>query len=80
MRRAILIGFEYKNGKRLPGIPVDLYQVYCFLKNNGWKNEEIKILTDIKQDAQTEILKISILDNIVDSGILSFIEDLKERK
>jgi len=76
---AILIGFEYKNEKKLPGIAIDIYQVYSFLKKNNWKNEEIKVLTDIKKDDKTEKLKNAILEKIVDSGILSFIEDLKER-
>jgi Caspase domain len=79
MRKAIIIGFEYKNGKKLPGIAVDIYQVYSFLKEKGWLDEEIKVLTDIKKDAKTEILKTAILEKIVGSGILSFIEDLKER-
>lgn len=79
MKKAIIIGFEYNDGKKLPGIAVDIYQVYSFLKENGWKDNQIKILTDIKKDAKTEILKTAILEKIVDSGILSFIEDLKER-
>jgi len=79
-RKAILIGFEYLNGKKLPGIIVDLYQVYLFLKLKGWKDSEITIFTDIKKDEQTEILKIAILDKTVDSNILSFIEILKEKK
>lgn len=74
-RVAILTGFEYKNSKKLPGIIVDLYQVYCFLKKNGWKN--IYIFTDIQKDKQTEILKTAILEKLVDSNILSFIEDIK---
>lgn len=79
-RKSILIGFEYTGDKKLPGITVDLYQVYNFLKRWGWKDDEITVYTDIKKDSQTDILKMSILEKTVDSHILSFIEDLQERK
>ena len=79
MREAILIGFEYTNEKKLPGIIVDLYQAYCFLKKNNWKDNEIKILTDIKKDAETQILKSAILEKTVNSDILSFIEDIDRK-
>lgn len=80
MRKAFLIGFEYDKEKKLPGITVDLYIVYNFLKNNGWKDEEISILTDIEKDYTTDVLKIAILKQVADPEILSFIEDCKERK
>lgn len=80
MRRAILIGFQYNGDKKLPGISTDLYQVYSFLKINGWQEDEITILTDIEKDENTDVLKKSILEHIVDSEILSFIEDAKEKK
>ena len=79
MRKAILIGFEYKNGKKLPGISVDLYLVYSFLKKSGWKESEIIVFTDVRKDEQTENLKSALLEKIVDSNILTFIEDLKEK-
>lgn len=78
-RKAILIGFEYTYEK-LPGISIDLYYVYTFLKNKGWKDDEIIIFTDIDKDYETQILKTAILERIVNSDILSFIEDCKERK
>ena len=77
MRCALLIGFEYKKYKKLPGILVDLYQVYSFVKNIGWKDKEIYVFTDIEKDEHTNILKTSILEKIVDSNILSFIKDIK---
>lgn len=79
MRIAFLIGFQYENERKLPGIATDLYQVYCFLKKHGWEDENIKIMTDIDQDDSTDILKTAILEKIVDSDILTFIEDRKER-
>jgi hypothetical protein len=80
-RLALLIGFQYNttisNLKKLPGITVDLYQVYNFLKNIGWKNEEIYILTDMNKDEKTDVLKTAILEKTVGVEILSFIEDIK---
>ena len=80
MRNAILIGFEYANGKKLPGITIDLYLFYSFLKKNHWNDSEIIIYTDIKKDSHTEILKTAISEKIVDSDILSFFEEIKEKK
>lgn len=82
MRNAILIGFEYKTSnkqKKLPGICVDLYLVFSFLKKLNWKDSEIKVFTDIKKDEKTEVLKSALLEKTVDSNILTFIEDLKEK-
>lgn len=79
MRKALLIGFQYSHDKKLPGIATDLYQVYSFLKKYNWQDEEICIMTDIEKDETTDVLKTSILEKIVDSEVLSFIEDSKER-
>lgn len=79
MRRALLIGFEYEEILHLPGITIDLYLAYQFLKKNGWKDTEIEILSDISKDHPTEVLKRSILEKVVSSDILSFIEDCKEK-
>lgn len=79
MRKALLIGFEYEGSLYLPGITIDLYLAYKFLKDNGWKDEEIEILSDIKKDHPTEVLKRSILEKVVNSDILSFIADCKEK-
>ena len=79
MRHAFIIGFQYDKDDRLPGISIDLYQVYCFLKDKGWKDEEVTIFTDVQKDKATDVLKNAILNNIVDPGVLSFIEDSKER-
>ena len=76
----LLIGFEYtesKKWKALPGIPVDLYQAYNYTKNI---TKNILVFTDIKDDYNTTILQKAILDGYVDSGLLSFIEDIKEKK
>lgn len=74
----LLIGFEYLSTdkwKSLPGIPVDLYQVYQYslkISNN------IKVFTDIDCDHNTEILKQAIFNGHANSGLLSFIQDLKD--
>jgi hypothetical protein len=77
---ALLIGFEYHKNKQwdtLPGIPVDLYQVYTYIKYlNRFK---ILIYTDLSKDHKTDVLKRAIVDGYVDSGLLSFIEDIKTR-
>ena len=84
MRKAFLIGFQYSqlnnHNKKLPGIIIDLYKVYCFLISKGWKEDEIIIFSDIVKDDSTNILRNAILEKIVDSDILTFIEDCKERK
>lgn len=78
MRKAVLVGFRYEGNKKLPGIVVDLYQIYTFLKENGWKEEEIYVLTDVKGDQDTNVLRKAILEKIVDTNILSFISLLKK--
>lgn len=79
MRKAILIGFQYSGEKKLPGIVTDLFQVYTFLKKQGWSDDEIQILTDIERDETAKKLKRAVVEKLVDASILSFIEDLKER-
>jgi len=77
---ALLIGFEYTNSntwKKLPGISVDLYQVYRYTKNI---TKNILVFTDIDKDYNTSILQRAILDGYVDSELLSFLEDIKDRK
>jgi len=78
MRKAVLVGFRYEGDKKLPGIVVDLYQIYIFLKENGWKEEDIYVLTDVKGDQDTNVLRKAILEKIVDTNILSFISLLKK--
>ncbi len=75
----LLIGFEYIHSKRwdtLPGIPADLYQAYRYTKTIS---KNILVFTDIDKDYNTTVLQKAILDGYVDSGLLSFIEDTKER-
>ena len=75
MKKGLIIGFEYKNGDYIPGIIVDLYQVYSFFKKNNIKN--VLVITDIQYDYNTTVLKSSILNKVVDSGVISFIDDIK---
>jgi len=85
---SLLIGFEYIRSnsaenthenlwKPLPGIPVDLYQAYSHSKTIS---KNILVFTDINKDYHTSILKRAILEGYVDSNLLSFIEDIKEKK
>lgn len=74
----LLIGFEYINSntwKFLPGIPIDLYQVYKYVSNI---TKNILVYTDMTKDYNTSILQKAILDGYVNSGLLSFIEDIKD--
>ena len=80
MRKALLVGFRYSGNQKLPGILIDLYLVYNFLKKNEWDDSEICILTDIKHDHQTNVLRSAILDKTVKTDILSFIKDIKKRE
>lgn len=76
----LLIGFEYdrsKKWKTLPGIPVDLYQVYRYCQSI---TRNILVFTDVDRDYKTTVLRQAILDGYVDSNLLSFIEDIKEKK
>ncbi len=73
----ILIGFEYSGEKKLPGILIDLYLAYNFIKSFN-NNAIITIISDIKKDSKTKLLRSAILEHIVDSKILSFIKDMKE--
>ncbi len=78
MRKALLVGFKYSHKEKLPGILVDLYLMYNFLKSNGWIDSEINILTDIRHDQQTDILRGAILEKIVHPDILHFIKYIKK--
>jgi len=77
--KAILIGFEYSGEKKLPGIIIDLYLAYKFLKNNEFDDVDISIITDIRSDLKTDMLRTAILEETVHSDILSFIEDSKDK-
>lgn len=72
----LLIGFEYSGKNRLPGIVIDLYLAYNFFKQY---DKEIVILSDIESDSSTPILRKAIIEQIVNSDILSFIEECKEK-
>lgn len=79
MRKALLVGFTYSGDKKLPGITIDLYIAYCFLKEAGWKDNEITVFTDIEKNDETHVLKKGIADKIVDTDVLSFIDTLKDK-
>ena len=75
----LLIGFEYiqtDKWKTLPGISVDLYQVYKYFSHI---TTNIKVFTDVDKDYRTSVLQKAILDGYVDSGLLSFVEDIKDQ-
>lgn len=76
MYKALLIGFSYDKGLKLPGVHVDLYNAYRFCFTSGAK---IQVCTDIKTDERTENLTSAVFNDVVDSGVISFISKIKER-
>lgn len=77
MVRSILIGFQYSHDRFLPGIIVDLYQIYRYLLRCGHHPGSILVVTDIVQDVRSTTVRNAILDGVVDANILSFVEDLR---
>lgn len=75
---AILIGFQYSHERFLPGIVVDLYQVYHYLRC-VCPYIDIAIITDIKKDSRAAPLMNALVEGIIDSEALSFIEDTRQR-
>lgn len=76
MTIAILIGFKYrKEFKELPGIIVDLFHAYTFVKQIGAK---IFIITDVMTDENVKLLKNVVFTGVVKADIISFISDIKE--
>ena len=65
-----------ENDLFLPGISVDLYQLYLFVQRMN--PDKIFILTDIIRDHKTTVLMQAITDAIVDADVLTLIERCKE--
>ena len=78
MAVAVLIGFKYQREfKELPGIIVDLYHAYTFMKRIG---ANIHIITDIMTDENVKLLKNVVFKGVVKADIISFISDIKENE
>ncbi len=81
MRVAVLIGFSYNNtlhNSILPGIIIDLYMAYKMALKS--RPDKIIIITDITEDQKTQLLFNAIINDIVDESVLSFIEDIKDKR
>lgn len=76
MYRALLIGFKYDKSLKLPGVHVDLYNCYRYCVLSGAK---ISVCTDIESDERVENLTSAVYNDVVDSGVISFISKIKER-
>ena len=78
---AILIIFSYadsiEDGNRwkLPGVGVDLYHSYNYVKNRGFN--KILVITDIIIDPKVESIRRTIIRGIVDVNIVSIISKIK---
>lgn len=76
MYTAVLIGFQYGDDLKLPGIVIDLYSAYRFCREAG---AECFVLTDITEDEKTEYLSKAVFDGVVDAGVFSFISQIQTR-
>lgn len=77
MKAILLIGFSYEELNDLevhplPGILIDLYQVYTYFTNIGY--DKILLITDIWKSTPISLLSRPILEGIVNSNILNFID------
>lgn len=79
MKVALLIGFQYQDdpNKYLPGILVDLYLTYQAVIKMGV--DRFLMVTDIRSDLAVDLLRRALSDDIIDSGILSFVEESREK-
>ena len=73
MKVALLIGFQYHDDpeKYLPGILVDLYLTYQTVIKMGV--DRFLMITDIRSDLAVDLLRRALSDDVIDSGILSFV-------
>lgn len=80
MKIFILIGFEYQNvdgTDNLPGTIVDLYRMYKLAMAAQF--DQIMVITDIQRDRVVSKYHPLIMDEVIDSGVLDFIETTKVR-
>lgn len=84
MRIALLIVFSYQDSEqdsirwRLPGIEVDLYQCYRFVKK--MKADKIILITDITNNFSVSSVSSTISKGIVDANIISLIDELRKHE
>lgn len=80
-RVCILIGFKYdkdvEDRPTLPGIVVDLYQAYTSAM--AMKPDRVVVVTDVTEDRKTKELMVPMIKGYVDSGVISFISNIKKR-
>lgn len=79
MKVALLIGFQYQDDpeKYLPGILVDLYLTYQTVVKMGV--DRFLMITDIRSDLAVDLLRRALSDDVIDSGILSFVQEAQEK-
>jgi hypothetical protein len=61
----------------LPGIIVDLYQIFTLFNK---ADTNIKVITDIVRDPKSKFLQQAILDDLCDANVLDFIEVIQDKK
>lgn len=73
-----IIGYEYTGtSQELPGIILDLYQVYHYFKNKGCR---VNILTDLQKDVWKKEFVKAVADCRVGADITTFIQDIQEER
>jgi len=91
MKTAVIIAFSYNYGNSysndmaeyyndqvpLPGIIIDLFLIYEFVKANKYKR--IVVFTDIFSDINIDEIITSVTKGYVNSQIFTLIQDLKQR-
>ena len=80
MRSIVLIGFCYEEVNNLtitplPGILIDLYQVYEYCKKISW--DKLIIITDVYKITNNTLLNHAILKGVVHLNVLLFLEEIK---
>jgi len=77
MRTAIIIGFDYKNWKELPGIPIDIYCAFKTAMRS--KPDRTIVVTDIDRDYEGITYYEAIINEVVDGDLLQFISSIQQQ-
>jgi hypothetical protein len=77
---AVLIGFSYRNTihEFLPGITIDLFQMYSLVKKME-QQVKIVVITDLIEDENSQTVSEAVVAGLVSADILTFISTLKSR-
>jgi len=77
MRTAVIIGFDYKNWKELPGIPIDIYCAFKTAMRS--KPDRVVVVTDIDRDYEGITYYEAIINEVVEGDLLQFISFIQSQ-